>query len=147
MIKENLNNLIMKSMKGGDKVRTNALRAIKTAIMQWETSKENIGKILDDTAEINIVRKLKAQYLDAAEQCNDGKHEELVTENVSLAKALEDFLPAPVDEQTLQNFIDGHFVVDDLVKKNMGSIIKTIKGFYPGADGKLVSQVVMKNIH
>ena len=147
MIKDNLNSLIMESMKAGDKVRTNALRSIKTGIMQWETAEQNVGKTLDENTEINIIRKLKNQYIDAAEQCNDGKHDELVKENTALANIMEEFLPAPVTEQTIQDFIDGHFTSDFLVKKNMGNIIKTIKGFYPGADGKMVSQIVMKNLN
>lgn len=147
MIKENLNSLIMESMKAGDKVRTNALRAIKTGIMQWETAKENVGKTLDEATEINIIRKLRDQYNDAAKECNDGKHDELVAENTTIAKIMEEFLPAPVNEQIIQDFIDGTYKEEDLVKKNMGNIIKTIKGYYPGADGKLVSQIVMKNLH
>lgn len=147
MIKDTLNTLIMESMKSGNKLRTNALRAIKTGIMQWETAKENVGKTCDNTIEVSIIRKLKDQYVDAAAQCNDGKHEELVAENTALAKIMEEFLPAPVDEQTIQDFIDGAYKEEDLVKKNMGNIIKAIKGYYPGADGKLVSQIVMKNLH
>lgn len=153
MIKENLNSLIMESMKAGDKVRTNALRSIKTGIMQWETAKDNVGKTYDETVEVSIIRKLKDQYLDAAAQCNDGKHEELVAENNALAKIMEEFLPAPVTEEDIQVIVEevikgcGGSDPVEPVKKNMGLIIKSVKILLPGADGKLVSQVVMKNLH
>ena len=147
MIKETINGNIMSAMKAGDKIRTKALRAIKDGIMNWETAKNNIGKTLDDATEINIIRKLKEQYLDAAVQCNDGNHDELVAENNAIAEVLNEFLPAPVTEDAIQNFIDGNFTNDELIKKNMGIIIKAIKAFYPAADGKLVSQVVLKNLH
>lgn len=147
MIKETLNCHIMSAMKAGDKIRTKALRAIKNGIMQWETAKNNVGKTLDDATEINIIRKLKEQYLDAAIQCNDGNHDELVEENNAIAEVLSEFLPAPVTEDAIQSFIDGNFANDELIKKNMGIIIKAIKEFYPAADGKLVSQVVLKNLH
>ena len=52
MIKENLNKMIMESMKAHDTVRTEAFRAIKTAFMNWETSKENAGKTLTDADEL-----------------------------------------------------------------------------------------------
>lgn len=136
-------------MKAGDKVRTNALRAIKTGIMQWETAKVNIGKTYDETVEISIIRKLKDQYIDAAAQCNDGKHEELVAENTQLAKIMEEFLPASVSENDVYKMFirvtTGDFAIEP-IKKNMGNIIKLIKTHLPGADGKLISQVVMKNI-
>ena len=147
MIKETINGHIMSAMKAGDKIRTKALRAIKNGIMNWETAKNNVGKTLDDATEINIIRKLKEQYLDAAVQCNDGNHDELVAENNAIAEVLSEFLPAPVTEDAIQNFIDGNFTNDELIKKNMGIIIKAIKAFYPAADGKLVSQVVLKNLH
>lgn len=147
MIKETINGHIMSAMKAGDKIRTKALRAIKDGIMNWETAKNNVGKTLDDATEINIIRKLKEQYLDAAIQCNDGNHNELVAENNAIAEVLNEFLPAPVTEDSIQNFIDGNFTNDELIKKNMGIIIKAIKSFYPAADGKLVSQVVLKNLH
>lgn len=147
MIKETINGHIMSAMKAGDKIRTKALRAIKNGIMNWETAKNNVGKTLDDATEINIIRKLKEQYLDAAVQCNDGNHNELVAENNAIAEVLIEFLPAPVTEDAIQSFIDGNFTNDELIKKNMGIIIKAIKEFYPAADGKLVSQVVLKNLH
>ena len=147
MIKETINGHIMSAMKAGDKIRIKALRAIKNGIMNWETAKSNVGKTLDDAKEINIIRKLKEQYLDAAVQCNDGKHNELVAENNAIAEVLNEFLPAPVTEDAIQSFIDGNFTNDELIKKNMGIIIKAIKAFYPAADGKLVSQVVLKNLH
>lgn len=147
MIKETINGHIMSAMKAGDKIRTKALRSIKNGIMNWETAKNNVGKTLDDATEINIIRKLKEQYLDAAVQCNDGNHDELVAENNAIAEVLNEFLPAPVTEDAIQSFIDGNFTNDELIKKNMGIIIKAIKAFYPAADGKLVSQVVLKNLH
>ena len=94
MIKETLNGHIMSAMKAGDKIRTKALRAIKDGIMNWETAKSNVGKTLDDAAEITIIRKLKKQYLEAAVQCNDGNHNELVAENNAIAEVLNEFLPA-----------------------------------------------------
>lgn len=147
MIKETINGHIMSAMKAGDKIRTKALRAIKDGIMNWETAKSNVGKTLDNATEITIIRKLKEQYIDAAVQCNDGNHNELVAENNAIAEVLSEFLPAPVTEDAIQSFIDGNFTNDELIKKNMGIIIKAIKAFYPAADGKLVSQVVLKNLH
>lgn len=153
MIKENLNSLIMESMKAGDKVRTNALRAIKTGIMQWETAEENIGKTINDDIELNIIRKLKNQYVDAAAQCNDGKHDDLVAENNALAKIMEEFLPAPVTEADIKIIVEevikgcGGAAPVEPIKKNMGLIIKSVRILLPNADGKLVSKVVGEHLN
>jgi uncharacterized protein YqeY len=152
MIREQLNALMLISMKASDKVRTNALRAIKTAFMNWETAKENVGKTMNDAIEFSIISKLVSQYEDTAKQCNDGKHDELVAEALATVSILKEYLPKPATEEEItQTFLwirEGAGDAEPLepVKKNMGVFIKRIKEMLPNADGKLVSQVVMKNL-
>lgn len=147
-IKNDLNKLILESMKAGEKLKTEAYRAIKTAFMNWETAKENVGKELDEQAELQILRKMVASYKEAAEQCNDGKHDALVQENLAYAEIVESWLPvAATEEDVLKCFND---VVGqdgfEPVKKNMGIIIKTIKEALPTAGGKMVADVVKKHL-
>ena len=59
MIKEKLNTLIMDAMKSHDNIGTSVLRTIKTAILNWETAKENVGKVFSEADEINILKKVK----------------------------------------------------------------------------------------
>jgi uncharacterized protein YqeY len=146
MIKEQLPILIAETMKSGNKVKLEALRAVKTAYMNWETAKENVGKSITEAVEISIVSKLVAQYEDTAKQCNDGKHDELVKEALTMAQILKGYLPKPATEEEIA-FAFGNIELDvEPIKKNMGVFIKRIKEILPNADGKLVSQVVMKNL-
>lgn len=147
MIKENLNNYILFAMKAGDKIKTEAFRAIKTAFMNWETAKENIGKTFDEQVELQILRKLVASYREAAMQCNDGKHDALVKENIEYAEIIEELLPAAATEEDILNaFSTIKAEGIEPVKKNMGLFIKQIKQMLPTADGKTVSMVVSKNL-
>ena len=146
MIKEQLPILISETMKAGNKVKLEALRAVKTAYMNWETAKENVGKSITEAVEISIVSKLVAQYEDTAKQCDDGKHDELVHEALTMAQILKGYLPQPATEDEIV-FAFGNIELDvEPIKKNMGVFIKRIKEILPNADGKLVSQVVMKNL-
>lgn len=146
MIKEQLPFLISETMKAGNKVKLEALRAVKTAFMNWETAKENVGKSITEAVEISIVSKLVAQYEDTAKQCDDGKHDELVHEARTMAQILRGYLPKPATEDDIV-FAFGNIELDvEPIKKNMGVFIKRIKEMLPNADGKLVSQVVMKNL-
>lgn len=146
MIKEQLPILIADSMKSGNKVKLEALRAVKTAYMNWETAKENVGKSITDAVEISIVSKLVAQYEDTAKQCDDGKHDELVRDARMSADILREYLPKPATEDEIV-YAFGNIELDvEPIKKNMGVFIKRIKEMLPNADGKLVSQVVMKNL-
>lgn len=146
MIKDRLPILIAETMKSGNKVKLEALRAVKTAFMNWETAKENVGKSITDAVEISIVSKLVAQYEDTAKQCDDGKHDELVHEARTMASILKSYLPKPATEEEIAVAF-GNIELDvEPIKKNMGVFIKRIKEMLPNADGKLVSQVVMKNL-
>jgi uncharacterized protein YqeY len=147
MLKESLNGQIAFAMKINDKIKVEALRAIKTAFMNWETAKENVGKSLDEATEFNIIRKLFSQYEDAAKQCDDGKHDKLVAEYLATASILKEYLPKPATEEEIV-FAFGNIEIDiEPIKKNMGVFIKRIKEMLPNADGKLVSQIVMKNLN
>lgn len=152
MIREQLNALMLISMKASDKIRTNALRAIKTAFMNWETAKENVGKTMTDAIEFSLISKLVSQYEDTAKQCNDGKHDELVAEALATVAILKEYLPKPATEEEItQAFLwirEGAGDTEPLepIKKNMGVFIKRIKEMLPNADGKTVSQIVQKNL-
>lgn len=146
-IKNDLNKLILESMKAGEKLKTEAFRAIKTAFMNWETAKENVGKELDEQVELQILRKMVASYKDAADQCNDGKHDALVQENLAYVQIIESLLPAAASEEDIQNAFDTIKAEGiEPVKKNMGVFIKQIKQMLPTADGKTVSTIVAKNL-
>jgi len=137
----------MVSMKAHNTTRTETYRAIKTAFMNWETAKENVGKTLDEQVELQILRKMVASYKDAADQCNDGKHDALVQENLAYAKIIESLLPAAASEEDIQNAFDTIKAEGiEPVKKNMGVFIKQIKQMLPTADGKTVSTIVAKNL-
>jgi len=149
MIKERLNSLITEAMKEKDKVKTETFRAVKTAIMNWETSKEHAGQELKEADEIQLLKKLATQYEETAEGCNDGKHDELVADALRSAEIIREFLPAPVTKTDIVNAFNKVCEANgfELIKKNMGNIIKAIKVELPSADGKTVSQIVAENLH
>ena len=149
MIRTQIDTLILLSMKASDKLKTEVFRAVKTAFMNWETAKENIGKKIDDAVETSILRKLIAQYEDTAKMCDDGKHDELVRDARMSANILREYLPKPAtEEEIVRMFL--HVRENENVepiKKNMGVFIKRIKELLPNADGKTVSTIVAKNLH
>ena len=148
MIRTQIDTLILLSMKASDKLKTEVFRAVKTAFMNWETAKENIGKKIDDAVETSILRKLIAQYEDTAKMCDDGKHDELVRDARMSADILREYLPKPAtEEEIVRMFLHVHENENiEPVKKNMGVFIKRIKELLPNADGKTVSTIVAKNL-
>ena len=149
MIRTQIDTLILLSMKASDKLKTEVFRAVKTAFMNWETAKENIGKKIDDAVEASILRKLISQYEDTAKMCDDGKHDELVRDARMSADILREYLPQPASEEDIVRMFLHVRENENVepIKKNMGVFIKRIKELLPNADGKTVSTIVAKKLH
>lgn len=149
MIRTQIDTLILLSMKASDKLKTEVFRAVKTAFMNWETAKENVGKKIDDAVETSILRKLIAQYEDTAKMCDDGKHDELVRDARMSADILREYLPKPATEEDIVRMFLHVRENENIepIKKNMGVFIKRIKELLPNADGKTVSTIVAKNLN
>lgn len=147
-MKNELNNLIMQAMKEHNTSRTETLRAIKTAFMNWQTSKEHAGQELTEADEIQIIKKLVKQREESVEQFRAAGREELANEEQKQIMVLKEFLPA---EATEEDIVRAFLQVKDAnglepIKKNMGVFVKEIKKILPTADGKLVAMTVQKHL-
>ena len=145
-MKSELNSLIMLAMKEHNTTRTETLRAIKTAFMNWETSKEHAGQELTEADEIQIIKKLVKQREESVEQFMAAGREELANEEHKQMVVLKEFLPEEATEEDILKCFNDVIGQDGFepIKKNMGIIIKTMKGFLPNADGKLIATTVQK---
>lgn len=148
MISTSIDKLIMQSMKEHDNTRTETLRAIKTAFLNWKTAKENVGKELDEATEIRILKKLQDQRMESHHIYHEAGRYELAGEELDQAAIIADYLPDDVTEEDILSVYEQVLIDNNIepVKRNMGVIIKNIKSVLPAADGKLVSEVVMKKI-
>ena len=148
MIQETLNGLIMESMKAHNDVRTESLRAIKSAFLNWKTAKENVGKELNEGSEVQILKKLVKQRQESADMYKEAGRNELAEHELAQMAVINEFLPAEVSEEQIE------FVVENItlsgaiepIKKNMGAIIKAVKETLPTADGKLVATIVQRHL-
>ena len=145
-MKNELNSLIMQAMKEHNTSRTETLRAIKTAFMNWQTSKEHAGQELTEADEIQIIKKLVKQREESVEQYMAAGREELANEEQKQIMVLKEFLPAEATEEDIVRAFLQVKEVNGLepIKKNMGVFVKEIKKALPTADGKLVAMTVQK---
>lgn len=147
-MKNELNNLIMQAMKEHNTSRTETLRAIKTAFMNWQTSKEHAGQELTEADEIQIIKKLVKQREESVEQFIAARCGELANEEQKQIMVLKEFLPAEATEEDIvRAFLQVKYVNGlEPIKKNMGVFVKEIKKILPTADGKLVAMTVQKHL-
>ena len=148
-MKNNINALIMEAMKNHDSVRTETLRAIKSAFLNWETSKENAGKELTDADEIQIIKKMVKQRQESVEQYLAAKRQELADAEQAQITVLETFLPQAASEEDIIHAFNAAKEANgwEAEKKNMGLFVKAIKAALPNADGKMVAQVVQSQLN
>ena len=127
------------------------LRGLMDGLEYDESSKE--GRIFDGI--LNVLDEIDASiddlydYQDEIAEQVDIIDEDLAAIEEAQIKVLSEFLPAEVSKEEIEKaFID---TVAKLglgkEKKNMGTLIKALKEVYPGADGKLISEVVREGLN
>lgn len=145
-MREDIDELIKKSMKAKTRTRTEVLRAIKTAFLVHETQKN--AKPLDKATEIAIIKKLRDQRIDNAEQYRMAGRQDLYDIEMQESLILNEFLPKVPGKEVLalglaevcalQGCENSH----EIPKNKMGIIIKELKAMFPAADGKQIADLV-----
>ena len=134
---------IMAAMKAHDNVRTNAVRAIKSAILLAKTA-EGGKKELEDADIIKLIQKLLKQRKAAAEQYVAAGRQELADNELAEAKVLEEYVPKQLTPEEIEARVreiiaqTGAASPADMGKV-MGVASKQLAGL---ADGRTLSTIV-----
>ncbi len=134
---------IMAAMKAHDNVRTNAVRAIKSAILLAKTA-EGGKKELEDADIIKLIQKLLKQRKEAAEQYVAAGRQELADNELAEAKVLEEYVPKQLTPEEIEARVreiiaqTGATSPADMGKV-MGVASKQLAGL---ADGRTLSTIV-----
>lgn len=139
---------IKTAMRTKDSVALNALRALKSALMNAAIAKGNLSIVLDEAEVLSVVRKQIKQRLDSCEQFEKAGRTELAATEKTEIEILSRYLPAALSEEALSAMID-RAVADTGAqgKADMGKVMKRAQELAEGrADGKLLSTGVMKRL-
>lgn len=142
-LEEKINNDIKAAMMAKEKVRLEALRAIKSAILLAKTDGEHKDS-LSSEVEMKILQKQYKQRKDAAEQFISAGRQELADKELEEAKFIEEYLPKMMSDAELtaelKKIIEqvGAKAPSDMGKV-MGVATKALAG---KADGKAISEKV-----
>jgi uncharacterized protein YqeY len=142
-LEEKINNDIMAAMKAQDKIRLEALRAVKSAILLAKTEKGHADTISADV-EMKILQKQVKQRKESAEIFNQQNRKELADKEIAEAAVIEEYLPKMLSDAELtvevKKFIEqvGAKAPSDMGKV-MGVASKALAG---KADGKAISEKV-----
>jgi len=140
-MKIDLVSLIKTAMLSKNTFELGVLRLIKAEFMNFENAKN--ATVLTETAELNIINKMIKQRKDSIAEYTKANRQDLIDNEQSEINFLLKFLPEGPSEEEVNNYSI------DVVSKgggNMGSYIKEIKLKFPNTDGKLIADLVKKNM-
>lgn len=149
MLKEQIDDLIKESILSKQLKRTEVLRAIKNEFLVFQTAKN--AKVLNDSSELDILRKMSKQRLDSIDQYTSAGRLELADAEKKELLIIQSFLPkeATPDEiaQVLRTTCINKGWLDNeelpkIPKKSMGEAIKLVRSKFTNIDNKLLSDMI-----
>ena len=139
-----IDELIIEATKNKEELRLNVLRGIKAAFLNYKTAKN--AKPLDDTAEIQILKKMVSQREESITMFESAGRKDLVEKETEELNILKEFLPAEITQAEIEEAIEKwkkeNNIENKIPKKSMGIVIKYVKSQLPMADGKLTADIV-----
>jgi uncharacterized protein len=134
------------AMKSKEEARLSALRMIKAALMKY---KVDSPKPLDEAAEMQILKQLIKQRVDAAEMFRKGGRAEQAGKEDAEKVLIESYLPAGASEEEMDAAIAGAMAETGAASiKQMGLVMKAVQTRLQGktVDGKLLSDKVRSKL-
>lgn len=142
-LEERINQGIKEAMLAKEKVRLEALRAIKSAIIIEKTSGEH-KDVLTTDVEMKLLQKQFKQRKDAAELYVKGGRQDLADKELSEAAIIEEFLPKMLSPEELKAEVEKIIAqVGAKQPSDMGKVMGVASKALAGkAEGKAISELV-----
>ena len=118
-------------------------KLIKTEFLRWV--KDNPDKNFNEAVEAKILKKMHTQRMESAELYEKAGRNSLAENEKFEASIIEQFLPKEPSEEEITkettSIIENEFK-GSVTMKDMKRILSLVQAKYPGASGKIVSNIV-----
>ncbi len=134
------------AMKARDEARLSALRMVKAALMR---AKVDSPKPLDDAAEMQVLKSLVKQRIDAAEAFRNAGRAEQAAKEEAERVLIESYLPAGATDAEIETAIAEAIAETGASSaKQMGLVMKAAQARLKGktVDGKTLSDKVRSRL-
>lgn len=140
---DSVSNGIKEAMLSKDKVRLEALRAIKKEFIEAKTAKGASGELTDEAA-MKILAKMVKQRKESAEIFVSNNRSDLADANLAEAAIIEEFLPARMSEAELEEALKEIIArLGATLPQQMGMVMGAATKQLAGrADGRAISAKV-----
>lgn len=146
-LKDKINLDIKLAMKEKDSIKLESLRAIKSAIILFET-KDSSSYELEKSDEIKILQRLVKQRKESAQIFESQKRNDLAETEIIQSEFISKYLPKQMNIKEIEDIVlkiieqtNSNGIKD--MGKVMGMASKELLG---KADGKTISEIIRKNL-
>lgn len=131
------------AMRAKDKIRLEALRSIKSALLLLKTEKGG-GQEPSEAEELKLLQRLQKQRKESLDIYQEQGRSDLAEEEAAQLAVIESFLPAPLSDAELEAYLKNLVVTLDIQgPQDMGKIMgKAAQELAGKADGKRISAKV-----
>jgi uncharacterized protein YqeY len=142
---ERLEGELKEAMVARDTDRRNALRLILSSLRAAE---KELQRPLHDDEELQVLQRERKRRVEAAEAFRAGGREEQAQAEERELGVLEQFMPAPLSEEELEEIIDDAIAeVGATSMRDLGRVMADVMPQVSGrADGSVVSQLVREKL-
>jgi uncharacterized protein len=134
---------MVEAMKAKQELRLGTIRMVKAALMKFKV--DNIGKDLDEAAEMQILNMLIKQRRESADVFRKNDRAELADKEEAELAILEGYMPAGATEAEVDEAISAALAdIPGATAKQMGLVMKAAQAKLAGkrVDGKALSEAV-----
>lgn len=139
--KEKLNEAVKEAMKSGDDLRKRTLRMVLAAVKQVEVDKRIE---LDDMAVSALIQKEVKNRREALEEAKKANRDDLVADNESEIKVLEEFLPQAMPAEELRALVQA--AIDETGAAAPGDMGKVMKIVMPKVAGRAPNDMISSTV-
>ncbi len=141
-LEQRINEDLKSAMKSGDKVRIDALRSLRAAIIEFNKSGSETG--LTPEIEFKILNGAAKKRKDAIEMYKSANRPELLTKEEAELAIIQEYLPKMMAEDEVRGFVANKIKeVSATSMKDMGKVMgPTMKELAGKAEGSLVQKIV-----
>ena len=138
MLKDEINTLIMESMKAHNKIRTETLRLIKSELVKAEKSK--------DYNETKVILKMIAAHKDSINQFKG--RQDLIDKEQAELDIIQEFAPKEASVEEIKEYTLSIINnIPNISMKDMKQVLSTVQAKYPTANSKIVSDILKSYIN
>lgn len=132
---------IKTAMKSQDKTALSVIRMLKSALMN---KKIELGHVLTDQEEAQVVASQMKQQKDSLADFQKGGRDDLVAQTQAQMKVLQQYLPQQLSKAELQQIVQQSAAeIQATSAADFGKLMKTVMPKVRGrADSSLVNQIV-----